>query len=53
MGDDYPKSTVAAAHVFSGYLDREATVDKAVDVIEEAADNGVPEGPESPMPEQD
>lgn len=40
MGDEFPTATVAAAHVSSEYLDREATVEKATDVIAEAGDNG-------------
>lgn len=40
MGDTYPKFTVAAVQAAPVYLDREKSVDKAVRLIEEAADKG-------------
>ena len=40
MGDEYPKFTVAAVQAASVFFDRDKTIDKAVRLIEEAADKG-------------
>ncbi len=40
MGDNYPRFTVAAVQAASVLFDREKSVDKAVRLIEEAADKG-------------
>lgn len=40
MGDIYPKARLAAVQAAPVWLDRDATAEKAVRLIEEAADNG-------------
>lgn len=40
MSEEYPTPTVAVAHVASDYLDREGTVQKTIDTIAEAGDEG-------------
>ena len=40
MGDTYPRFTVAAVQAASVFFDRDKTMDKAVHLIEEAADKG-------------
>jgi aliphatic nitrilase len=40
VGDTYPRFTVAAVQAASVLFDRDRTIDKAVRLIEEAADNG-------------
>jgi aliphatic nitrilase len=40
MGNEYPKFTVAAVQAASVFFDRDKTIDKAVRLIEEAADKG-------------
>ncbi len=40
MGDTYPRFTVAAVQSASVFFDRDKTMDKAVHLIEEAADKG-------------
>ena len=40
MGDQYPKFKAAAVQTSPVFLDREATVEKACRLIQEASDNG-------------
>ena len=40
MGDEFPKVKLAAAQVAPVFLDREATVKKTCEIIEEAGENG-------------
>ena len=40
MGDNYPRFTVAAVQAASVFFDRDKSIDKAVRLIEEAADKG-------------
>ena len=40
MGDTYPRFTVAAIQAASVFHDRDRTIDKAVRLIEEAAEQG-------------
>jgi aliphatic nitrilase len=40
MGDSYPRFTVAAVQAASVFFERDKTIDKAVRLIEEAADKG-------------